>query len=184
MLCYLNSDEDATINPMVAGYQDDLDPEDVPEGGTLIEDTQEKLTISDSNGIEFESTTSTIISAVPVNFLSNSDLSALENLYKPSNGTIASISAPSCSSYSADADMSELGSEAGSVRTKKVKIVKVKTKDKEKPKEKVKKKTGKKKKSRKDENEEEDESQRLEDFLGPSDVNLKISRHTDEYDEL
>ena len=200
---YFYNSEDETINPMVSGYQDDLDPDDITEevGLTVEEIEQQQLASQELdnrlpqskilNNTDNHSTTDKKKQTLDQkNFLNKNDLNALDHLYKqsPQDTTISSVSAPSCSSYSADA--SEIGSEAGSVtkhhQQENEKKPKLKLKEKV-TKDKTKKKSKKKRNSKLIDNDEGDydgivdEDKRLEDFLGPADNNLK-TRPSAEYE--
>ena len=182
---------------MVSGYQDDLDPDDVTEEvGLTVEEIEQQQQASQDldnrlpecrilNEKDNHSTDKKKQTFDQKNFLNKNDLNALDHLCKqsPQDPTVSSVSAPSCSSYSADA--SEIGSEAGSVTKQQEKEKKPKLKLKEKAtKDRTKKKSKKKRNSKLidddgDYDEIVDEDKRLEDFLGPADNNLKTRPPTD-----
>ncbi|KAI1289441.1 Rab-like protein 6 [Halotydeus destructor] len=181
-----DSDDDIPAVPVIMKYQDDLDPEDATQTGLSVEQIDEnnqslqnKQGDNGSDSAINSNEDSGRNNETQINFLSSQDMNALENLYTTKKQGNSGISAPSYSSYSADA--SEMGSENGSgTRVKDKKSSKSKSKEKPKETAKTKKKT---KKRTKAVDEPEDDDQRLEDFLGPADTSLTV-RPTSEYESL
>ncbi|RWS29286.1 rab-like protein 6 isoform X1 [Leptotrombidium deliense] len=141
-----DSEDEKDQNPMVSGYQADLDPEDVCEGVPTTFEVIKPLP-SDESSISVQNV------EVSVNNLSLNDINELESMY---NGT---RSTPSV-------DTSDIASEASSTR-KSEKSKKISAKEKQRVNKTEKKKTKKKRTKKAVEDVEEDEDQRrFEEFLG------------------
>jgi hypothetical protein len=193
LLFTIGSDNDTTAdNPMVAKYQEELDPEDQVSNGSLDELAARPTVAdiiresSDDNDIEKTLTETPVAnhkanrSMFSTNTIDGDDISAaVDNHYntRPSVSVSrnASLSTPTSSTLTTtatptSADTSEMGSESGSATTKTGRKTHTKTKTKTKKKSKTK---------RKGADDEDDEQRRLEEFLGPD-----VSREVTAYEEL